>query len=213
MGQHGSRPSCPCPLYGGPVGDGGNEARRLLRRALLAGGVVGPAAFVGAWLVGGLLREGYDPVSHTISRLAEDGAPTAPLMTAGFVAFGLAVPAYATQLRPTALRVSATVSGLATLGVAATPLSTAGGTLVDRLHLLAAGIGYAGQAASPLLGAQALPRPPLSRLTGAVAAAALVASLLDADRAGLWQRLGLGLVDVWFVVLAVRLLRADRLAR
>ncbi len=63
------------------------------------------------------------------------------------------------------------------------------------------------QAGSPLVGAQALPRPTLSRAVGVAAAASLVASLVDADRAGLWQRLGLGLVDAWFVVLAVRLLQ------
>lgn len=178
--------------------------------SLLTAGVLGPAAFIGAWLTGGLLREGYDPVEQTISRLAEEGTATAPLMTAGFVAFGVLVPAFATQLRPAALRVSATVAGLGTLGVALTPLSAGGGTTVDRLHYLAAAVGYAGQVASPLVGATALPRAGLSRATGALAAAALAASLVDDERAGLWQRLGLGVVDVWFVVLAVHRLRTDR---
>ncbi len=179
------------------------------RRLLLLGGVAGPAAFVGAWLVGGLLREGYDPVEQTISRLAEQGAPTQPLMTAGFVAFGVLVPAYASRLRPGSLRLAATASGLATLGVAATPLSPAGGTTLDSLHYVAAATGYAAQAASPLLGATALPRPALSRAVGVACAASLVASLVDSRRAGLWQRLGLGLVDVWFAVLAVHLLRQE----
>lgn len=178
------------------------------RRALLLGGVAGPAAFVGAWLVGGLRRDGYDPVGQTISRLAGHGAPTAPLMTAGFVAFGVLVPAYATQLRPRALQVTATTSGLSTLVVAAARLSRDGGTTADTVHYLAATVGYVAQAASPVAGALALPRPVLSRAVGAAASASLVASLLDTDRSGLWQRLGLGLVDAWFAVLAVRLLRA-----
>ena len=178
-----------------------------MRRLLLAGGIVGPTAFVGAWLVGGLLREGYRPTVDTISRLAEQGVATQPLMTAGFVAFGVLLPVFATQLRPRALRVSATTSGLATLAVACTPLSRDGGTTVDTLHLIAALAGYVGQAASPWAGASQLPRPALSRALTVLAAASLVASVVDPAHAGLWQRLGLTLVDVWFVVLAVRLLR------
>lgn len=178
----------------------------MSRQPLLAG-VAGPTAFVGAWLVGGLRREGYDPVEQTISRLAEQDVPGRALMTAGFVAFGVLVPVFATRLRPRALQVSATTSGLATLAVALTPLSAAGGTTVDRLHYASAAVGYVAQAASPLVGAQALPRPAVSRAVAAAAGASLVASLLDGGRAGLWQRLGLGLVDAWFVVLAVRLLQ------
>lgn len=169
-------------------------------------GVVGPSAFVGAWLVGGLLRDGYDPVEQTISRLAEQGSPTTPVMTAGFLAFGVLVPVWATTLRPRALRVSATTSGLATLVVAAARLSRDGGTTADTVHHAAAAVGYLAQAASPLVGAAALPRPALSRTVGAGAVASLVASLVDAPHAGLWQRLGLGLVDAWFVAVALHAL-------
>jgi hypothetical protein len=61
-------------------------------------GVLGPAAFVGAWLLGGLLTQGYDPVDQAISQLAREGAATRPLMTAGLVAFGLLVPVWAIVL-------------------------------------------------------------------------------------------------------------------
>ena len=178
-----------------------------MRRSLLLGGVVGPVAFVGAWLTGGLLRDDYRPTVDTISRLAEQGVPTQPLMTVGFVAFGVLVPLFATQLRPLALRLTATTSGLATLAVACTPLSREGGTTVDSLHYVFALVGYVGQAASPWAGASQLPRPALSRALTVACGAALVASVVDAAHAGLWQRLGLTLVDVWFVLLAVRLLR------
>lgn len=177
------------------------------RRALQLAGVAGPAGFVGAWLVGGRVRDGYDPVSTTISRLAEQGASTAPLMTGGFVWFGLLVSVFATQLRPRALQLSATTSGLATLLVAAARLSPGGGTTGDRVHYAAAAVGYVAQAASPLVGAGGLPHPTASRAVGLAAGASLAGSLLDADRTGLWQRLGLGLVDVWFGVVAVHLLR------
>jgi hypothetical protein len=39
-------------------------------------GVLAPTAFVGAWVTGGLLTEGYDPVRQAISQLAREGAPT-----------------------------------------------------------------------------------------------------------------------------------------
>ncbi|MCW2779391.1 MAG: rane protein [Frankiales bacterium] len=176
-------------------------------RLPLLAGVAGPAAFVGAWALGGALRTGYSPVEQTISRLAEQGSSDRGVMTAGFVAFGALVPVFATRLQPRALRLSATTSGLATLAVALTPLTPDGGTTLDALHYVSAAVGYAGQAASPLVGASALPHPAVSRTVGALAGASLVASLVDSDRAGLWQRLGLGLVDAWFAVLALRLLQ------
>src|SRR5258708_2736507 len=72
--------------------------RRIAGRAAV-GGLIGPAAFVGAWALGGALKEGYSPTNDAISRLAAIGASTRPLMTSGFVCFGIAVPAYALALR------------------------------------------------------------------------------------------------------------------
>ena len=51
------------------------------RRLLAAGGVAGPAAFIGAWVAGGIRAKGYDPLVDPISRLAASGAATRPLMT------------------------------------------------------------------------------------------------------------------------------------
>lgn len=180
-----------------------------MSRLPLLAGVVGPGAFVGAWLLGGALRDGYDPVATTISRLAEQGTSHTAVMTTGFTAFGVLLPVFARRLEPRALRLAATTSGLATLGVALAPLSATGGTTSDRVHYVAAALGYVAQAASPVVGASALPRPAVSRALGAAAGACLVASLVDHERTGLWQRLGLGLVDAWFVVLAVHLLGKD----
>lgn len=175
------------------------------RSALLCG-VLGPTAFVGAWLAAGLLRPAYDPVSQAISQLARQGAPGRELMTAGFAAFGVLVPVYARALPPGA-RQAATVAGLATLAVAALPLSRAGGQAVDTWHAVAAGTGYAGQVAAPLLGARHLPRRPLSYAVAALALACLVGSVLLPDLTGLLQRTGLTVVDAWFVAVAVHLLR------
>lgn len=179
----------------------------MSRRLALLCGVAGPAAFVGAWVAGGLARPAYDPVSQAISQLAREGASTRPLMTAGFVGFGVLVPVFATVLPPPA-RIAATASALATLGVAALPLSAAGGQPVDTWHAVAAGTGYVGQALAPALGSAALPHPRLSQAVSVAAALCLVASLALPDLTGLLQRTGLTLVDAWFVAVALHGLRS-----
>ena len=62
-------------------------------------GVVGPSAFVAAWAIAGARRDGYSPVDDAISRLAEVGASSRPVMNAGFVTFGVAVPTFAVAAR------------------------------------------------------------------------------------------------------------------
>lgn len=186
--------------------------RPAARRLALLAGVTGPTAFVAAWVLAGERTPGYSPVEQAISQLAREGASTAPLMTSGFLAFGVLVPVYAVALRrslSTGTAVAATVSGLATLAVAALPLSRATGQPVDAFHALAAGTGYAGQVLAPLLGGRALAGPAraASYAVSATAAACLVVSVLLPDATGLLQRSGLTVVDVWFVVVALALLR------
>ena len=162
------------------------------------------------------MTEGYDPTVQAISQLAREGAATRPLMTAGLVVFGVLIPVFAQglarMLDEPRLRLSVTVAGLATLAVALLPLSREPGGAQDVAHAVAAGIGYVGMAVSPLLGAVALRRlgrpgaAAVSALVGTVSACALVASVL-VDRSGLFQRIGLTVVDGWYVVLAVRMLR------
>lgn len=167
-------------------------------------GVVGPTAFVAAWVIGGFRRDdGYSPVHDAISRLAEVGAPTQPLMTAGFVTFGVAVPAYAIGARDalgTPAAAALVTAGLTTLGVAATPL----GGDVDTLHAVFAVSGYAAMAVAPVLAGRRR-----GALVSAVAAVCLAATTLDVTH-GLFQRLGLGVVDAWIVVTALRQRREKR---
>lgn len=160
-------------------------------------GVVGPSAFVAAWAVAGARRGGYSPVNDAISRLAEAGSSSRPVMTAGFVTFGVAVPAYAIGARR-ALGPAATaalvVAGLATIGVAATPL----GPGPDTAHGVFAGVGYVAMASAPVLADRRR-----GVLVSAVSAAALLATTLGPAH-GLFQRLGLGVIDAWIVVTALR---------
>lgn len=184
-------------------------------RLAAACGIAGPAAFVGAWVAGGLLRRpGYSPVSQAISQLARSGTSTRPLMTTGFVAFGVLLPVYARglgrALGSPAVRAAATASGVATLAVAALPLSAAEGQPIDTWHAVAAGTGYLAQVLAPLIGGRRLPSPVARKASYAVsaaAAAALVGSVALPDLTGLFQRTGLTVVDMWFVAMAVHLLR------
>jgi hypothetical protein len=183
-------------------------------------GVLAPASFVGAWAVCGARRPGYDPVEQAISQLAREGTPGRLGMTAGFVGFGLLLPVFARELpgllgAGRALRTSATVAGLSTLAVAALPLQREPGGTGDQLHALAAGVGYLAMAASPLLAVQPLRASGRrtasagSALVGAVSLAALVASVTTGPT-GLWQRVGLGVVDAWFAAVALWALRGRR---
>jgi hypothetical membrane protein len=177
------------------------------------GGLVGPSAFVAAWVGAGAATEGYSPVEDAISRLAAQGASTRAVMTGGFVAFGIGVPLYAVTLRrtlPGGAWLAASASGLATLGVALFPLdqSPAG----DRMHAVFAGAGYAALAVTPVLAARPLWRrgqrgaAVASVLIGAASGFCLGATAVGPAH-GLFQRVGLTLVDAWLAATAVAIAR------
>ena len=184
-------------------------------------GVAAPVSFVGAWVVGSLLKDGYDPLVDAISRLAAEGASTRPLMSAGFVAFGVLVPVWARTLGQLldspALRWVVTTAGVTTIGVALTPLTREGGTTQDTLHGVVAGIGYIAMVATPLTAAPLLRRRGMRRaaaaslLAGAVSAGSLIGTLVIGEDgqvgSGALQRLGLTAVDAWHVVAAGAVLR------
>ncbi|MEP1124318.1 MAG: DUF998 domain-containing protein [Ilumatobacter sp.] len=177
----------------------------MLRR-LAWTGVLGPAAFVGAWALGGIITgRRYSPVHDTISRLAAIGADTRPLMTTGMVVFGIAVPVYGIAIRRALdgpAWISAVTAGLATLGVAAAPLDHS--PLVDALHLAAAGVGYVALALVPVLAHSGLVAAGHRRLAmfGAVAALTAGASMITSlvvDQSGLFQRIGLTAGDTFLI--------------
>lgn len=183
-------------------------------------GVAGPAAFVGAWAVGSAVTEGYSPVSDTISRLAEQGASTQPLMTAGFIGFGLLMPVFGRGLGQAlgsrAVQAAVTTSAVGTLAVAAFPLSSEGGTTVDTLHLIAAGVAYAANVLGPIAAAPHLRSRTARRASYALSAAmaaALLGSLALDDLTGLLQRTGLTLYDGWAVTLALTVLGGRAIVR
>jgi hypothetical membrane protein len=184
-------------------------------RFLALGGVLGPLAFVGAWVFAGATTPGYSPVDDAISDLAAVGASTRVVMTMGFVAFGCGLITFGAALRTIHFGhawIPAVATGAATIGVAATPL---GGGSGDGAHAVFAGVGYATLVALPLLAARsfaAIRRPAwayASVLAAGISSAFLLASTLEANH-GLWQRLGLTVGDAWIVVTASAIVVAGR---
>jgi hypothetical membrane protein len=183
----------------------------LRRERLLAlGGLVGPLAFVSAWVVAGAAAEAYSPVDDAISDLAAVGASTRLVMTIGFVVFGLGLIAFGIALRGALdghAWIAATATGACTIGVAATPLD---GWPGDTMHAIFAGLGYATIVALPLLASMSFARRGqrawalASRVTAIATALCLVASTFGPAH-GLWQRLGLTIADVWIAVVALRI--------
>lgn len=174
----------------------------LARPSALYGGLVGPVAFIAAWVVGSAVLDGYSFVDDAISRLAEDGASTRPLMTAGFVIFAVAMQAYAVGLWERSMdrgAAMASLTGIATLLVAIFPVGDRWGDL----HAAFAVLGYISLAALPLAARPYLPaESPLARAaapTAALIAASLVAAALGSSTNGLFQRLGLTIGDVWII--------------
>lgn len=172
--------------------------------------MVGPVAFVGAWIGSGLATTGYSAVSNAISDLARIGAGTRPAMSTGFIIYGVAVSVYALALRralPGLAWVAAVVCGVSTLGVAAVPL----GWAHDGLHGLFAGIGYAAIAATPALAVAPLRRAGRSQwattsLLMALAAGGCLVATVAGPAHGFFQRAGLTIGDVWIVTSAVVIL-------
>jgi hypothetical membrane protein len=192
-------------------------AGRRLRITTASAGIFGPACFVGGWLAAAALRPGFSSTQQAISQLAREGAPHRLLMTGAFIAFGIAVPFFAQPLSRAleggpALRAAVTLAGLATLAVASCPLSASGGGTRDLVHGVFATTGYVAMVASAGLGAIALSRSQrasAARVSVAVAvvATACLATTTAGLDVGLFQRAGLTVVDLWFVVMAISILR------
>lgn len=180
-----------------------------LDRALAAGLVVGPTAFITAWAVSGAITPGYSPIRDHISDLAAVGATTRSLMNVGFAAFAVpvgtaAIPARRFLGAPAAVVLGANV--LLTVGIALAPLGRSAEG--DRAHAVVAALGYLALAA---LGPSAAPtlakrRPLIGRASVAVGALSIACLGLSVVRpeAGLWQRAGILVTDAWLIAMGLR---------
>ncbi len=180
-----------------------------LDRALSAGLIVGPTAFISAWVVTGAITPGYSPFRDHISDLAAVNATTRTVMNAGFAAFAVSVGAAAIPARRFLGTSAAFVLGanvIMTVGIALAPLGQS--PEGDRTHAVVAGLGYLalaamGPSAAPTLAKSSPAIGRASVVVGAVSMACLGLSLVRPE-AGFWQRAGLLATDAWLIAMGLR---------
>ena len=137
-------------------------------------------------------------------------------MTAAFFVFGLSMLVFA-QLMSRAMasqlvRAAVTMAGVGTLGVAAFPLNVNSGGVEDVTHVVWAVVGYTGTVLAPIFGGWVFQQrsKPVAALTSVVVGVASLAALVGTSisaHPGLWQRAGLGIVDGWFMIMAIWIFR------
>lgn len=188
------------------------------RTAPLWAGVLGPWAFIASWIVAGTMTEGYDPVSHAVSRLAALDVHHRWIVTSGMTIFGLSAVVFGARMRTRLGRRAGTMlvlAGITSLGVAAFPCSEGcpgmGASFTDTGHIIMAALHYATFTAVPFVAARSegsfvLP----ARWLAAVAAASLLAQAAGVGPNGLMQRLGLTLNDIWMIGMAFAAMREIR---
>lgn len=201
---------------------------RFVRPAAVAA-IVGLGTYVAGWWIAGTVRADYDPRAQAISELFELGAPWASRgwLIAGLLLSGIALIAFGPALDrglPGTGRLGpllVVVSGVFTVLVVAAPCSPGcpgtGTAFNDTAHTVTAGVAYVTLVLAPLAFAWRLRRvapglAAVSVLIGGVAVAGFVVRYLGVipQDQGLQQRLFNTVADVWYLVVAVRLLRQPR---
>jgi hypothetical membrane protein len=197
-------------------------------RQLALAGIVGPAVFAAAAVIGAPFVDGYSHANQFVSELAAEGSSARVLMTIGFLTLGVCVLVFAWSvraLRPaaTALALVIALSGAGTL-VAGTFSCDEGCpakghmSTHQQLHNASSVVTFSTWIVAPLLaGWQLRSNKRLARLSIAIgvfelAVAGVLSSFSDRqpdDPVGLLQRVLLLAVGVWFVLLALDLRRAD----
>lgn len=201
------------------------------RRVALVGvaGVLGVLAYVGAWAVGGVVWEGYDPTRQAISELFAIGAPAATRvpLSVGLVLSGLGLVAFGWAMdvglpgRGRAGPALAVLSGVMTVAVVFFPCTAgcpgAGESLTDTMHVVTAGTGYVALMLAPLATAwRVRDHLPGLALAGWVLGGGALALFLARTvgfaptYSGLQQRVFNTTADAWYVVAAVVLVRRSR---
>lgn len=206
----------------------------MLTRILLASGIVSSLLYVTTLVLGAWRWEGYSSTSQTVSELFAIGAPSAGLVVPLFVTYGLLIYAFgigvwrsagpARALRWTA----AGLIGKEVLGVVVTlffPMHMRGveGTLTDVMHATLTFVGVLFMLLA--IGSAAIAFGKWFRWYSIVTILLLVGggilAGLDAPRieanlptpwAGVTERVNILAYMLWVVVLAIALLRRQRLA-
>jgi hypothetical protein len=185
---------------------------------ILAAPVAAALVLIAAWLT-----PGYDPVSRTISRLAEPGLPAAYAVDLAICLVGVAGLGLALTLGPgsTLGRSLLGAAGPALIVAAAIHLDPASGPATTE-HRVATTVAMLALVGAPLAFASSLRLRTgwlaygrISFVFGVAEVGALLVALALLPTAfagwGAWERSFLALPMAWMVILASRLLRATRM--
>jgi hypothetical protein len=201
-------------------------------RALILGGVAGPVVFASAVLAAAAGHPDYSHVAQFMSELGATGAPRAGLMNyAGFIPAGMLLTGFAVSLmhalpRQPLIAAGAVLVMLFGIGVVAAGVfscdlgcPTSGGRIENQIHnaigpscfvCVIAGAGVLGWQFRNVPDWRGLSAYSLA--TSAVALCfflGLVSSLEARVWTGLWQRLMLGTLFSWCVVIAAHAFRLE----
>ena len=205
----------------------------MLRKILLACGVLSSLFYVAITILTALRYEGYSSASQTISELSAIGAPTRTLwVLLGAVysllmtAFGWGVWRSASRNRPLRVAGGLIMAGFAVTGLAwplapmhlRQVLAAGGGTLSDTMHIVLAMVTVVLMSLAIGFGAAAFGKRfrLYSIKTMVILVGFGVLTGLDSPRIsanlptpwiGVWERISIGAFLLWIVVLAVTLLR------
>jgi hypothetical membrane protein len=200
---------------------------------LLACGIAAPLLYFAMLMWIPTLWPGYSSTSQTISELSAIGAPTRSLWfplglvyTLLLAAFGWGV--WASAQRARALRVAGVMLfAAAVFGLFWPPmhlrdvLAEGGGTLTDTLHivwtavnglLMMIAMGFAAAALAKRFRFYSIASIAALLVTGAITSedAPRLQANLPTPGMGVWERINVGVMMLWLVVLAVALLRLHR---
>jgi hypothetical membrane protein len=195
----------------------------VLERRLALAGVVGPAVYAVAAVVGATQVKGYSHIHDFVSALAAEGSDARVLMTVGFLALGVCILAFAWSLRVLrpaagALVVVVALSGLGTLMAGTFSCDEGCPTKGDisthqQLHNMSAVITFSAWAFTPFVAAWQLRGSRFARVSLVLGVAVLAVELVlgsmsdpqPDDPVGLLQRIVLVAVGLWFALLALDL--------
>lgn len=206
----------------------------MVRKVLLACGILSSLLYAGTDLLGAMRYEGYSYTSQTISELAAIGAPTRPLVVPYFLAYGALMIAFGAGVwrsagQKRALNIVAGLLvgfGVVCLAGPFTPmhqrvvLAAGGVTLTDTLHKLGAMvdgifilliIGFGATAFGKRFRLYSIGTLLTVLLFGALAGmdAPRVEANLPTPWTGVTERVSVYGSMLWFAVLALTLLRAE----
>jgi hypothetical protein len=203
-----------------------------LKKVLLICGILSPLLFVGTDILAGTLYVGYSFTSQAISELFAIGAPTSGLVVPLFTVCDVLLVAFALGIwvpagRNRALRIMAlmivgnAVNGLVLWNFFPMHMRGAEATFTDTMHVTLAGVGVIFVLLALGFGAAAyrnwfrfysIGTLLTLLLTGVVAFlyAPQLAANLPTPWLGLAERISTYVYDLWQVVLAIVLLRAEK---